>query len=99
MRHYIYVEEGILFLSILSSLAMMLHTKNNFDKYPKAIRKVQSKSKILFEETAWADYTFWVRNNTILSGLSYLTVVIALSNYIFSIIFVRQYLLYNTTLE
>ena len=49
LRHYIYIEEGILALSILASLGMMLHTKNVYNAFTKTSKPVSlSNGKIEF---------------------------------------------------
>jgi len=50
-------------------------------------------------ETPHWDYTYWVREHGVRSCLGHVTLVIAISNYVFSINFVRQYVLFSVMVE
>lgn len=90
-----YVEEVIILLSILSSISMILKTKQVFNnlvpRYKESVTRVSSKR--------YFDYLRDVRNSSVKSRVGYAALSIGILNYVSSIVFVSQYMKYSTIVE
>ena len=82
LRTFVYIEEGIMLLSILSSLGMMFQTKVIFK------RLITRKKDALNIVTKHFDYNWEVRERSLKSCIGYLTLAIGAINYIFSMLFI-----------
>ena len=88
LRIFIYIEEGILCLSILTSLGMILKTKRVFSRI---IMQPSAKMSAAPEY----DYVWRVRDLSLRSCIGYLSLILSMTNYICSCGYIYLYMAYS----
>ena len=88
LRVLIYIEEGIILLSIFTSIGMIFQTKSLLKKLITEKKDADGKGS-LDTVTQNFDYCWEVRDRSLKSCIGYTTLIIGAINYGFSIVFIN----------
>ena len=89
----IYIEEAIIFFSILGSIGMIFRTRYVY-------RKLITRRKGAFSAVNLQyDYCWEVRDRSLKSCIGYATLLVGALNYGFSMVFIDQYIAYSQAVE
>ena len=83
LRNLIYIEEAIILLSILTSLGMVLRTRFVYKQL------ITRKNGAFDAVSSHFDYCWEVRERSLKSCIGYLTLIIGMGNYVFSMVFIN----------
>ena len=92
----IYVMEAILFLSIVTTLGMIMRTRNMYNGQNKLNKGIATTMQNV---SPHHDYLWKTRELSLKSWIGYPTLLVGMTNYVCSMVYIREYVKYNSSVE